>query len=66
LLQNTDKLKGKQKENVENFAQQGLLSKELATIKIDVPVAFDEVALRYDGPNEEKLKAIFAELNSGL
>jgi DNA polymerase-1 len=62
LLQNTDKLKGKQKENVENFAQQGLLSKELATIKIDVPVAFDEVALHYDGPNEEKLKAIFSEL----
>jgi DNA polymerase I len=62
LLKNTDKLKGKQKENVENFAQQGLLSKELATIKIDVPVEFDEVALRYDGPDEEKLKAIFAEL----
>jgi len=62
LLRNTDKLKGKQKENVENFAQQGLLSKELATIKIDVPVEFDEVALRYDGPDEEKLKAIFAEL----
>lgn len=62
LLKNTDKLKGKQKENVENFAQQGLLSKELATIKIDVPVDFDEVALRYDGPDEEKLKAIFAEL----
>lgn len=62
ILQNTDKLKGKQKENVENFAQQGLLSKELATIKIDVPVAFDEVALHYDGPNEEKLKALFSEL----
>jgi DNA polymerase I len=62
LLKNTDKLKGKQKENVENFAQQGLLSKELATIKIDVPVEFDEVALRYDGPDEEKLKTIFAEL----
>jgi DNA polymerase-1 len=62
LLKNTDKLKGKQRENVENFAQQGLMSKELATIKIDVPIAFDEVALRYDGPDEEKLKAIFAEL----
>jgi DNA polymerase-1 len=62
LLKNTDKLKGKQRENVENFAQQGLLSKELATIKIDVPVAFEEEALRYDGPDEEKLKAIFAEL----
>jgi DNA polymerase-1 len=62
LLQNTDKLKGKQKENVEKFAQQGLLSKELATVKTDVPIEFDEVALRYDGPDEEKLKAIFAEL----
>jgi DNA polymerase I len=62
LLQNTDKLKGKQKENVENFAQQGLLSKELATINIDVPVIFDEVSLRYDGPNEGLLKAIFSEL----
>jgi DNA polymerase I len=62
LLKNTDQLKGKQKENVENFAQQGLLSKELATINIEVPVEFNEVDLRYDGPNEEKLKALFAEL----
>ncbi|WP_373524020.1 DNA polymerase I [Aquiflexum sp.] len=62
LLNNTDQLKGKQKENVENFAQQGLLSKELATISLEVPVEFDEVDLRYDGPNEEKLKALFAEL----
>ncbi|MBW3469230.1 DNA polymerase I [Arthrospiribacter ruber] len=62
LLQHTDDLKGKQKENVVNFGQQGLLSKELATIKIDVPVDFDEKALRYDGPDEEKLKALFAEL----
>lgn len=62
LLNNTDQLKGKQKENVVNFAQQGLLSKELATINIEVPVEFDEVDLRYDGPDEEKLKALFAEL----
>ena len=62
LIANVDKLKGKQKENVENFAQQGLLSKELATIKIDVPVDFDEVDLRYDGFDEEKLRAIFTEL----
>ena len=32
LVQNTDQLKGKQKENVESFGQQGILSKELATI----------------------------------
>ncbi|SHO62149.1 DNA polymerase I [Algoriphagus zhangzhouensis] len=62
LVKNTDQLKGKQKENVENFAKQGLLSKELATIKIDVPVDFVEEDLRYDGFDEEKLKAIFTEL----
>jgi DNA polymerase I len=62
LIANVDKLKGKQKENVENFAQQGLLSKELATIKIDVPVEFNELDLRYDGFDDEKLRSIFSEL----
>ncbi|MBN7814307.1 DNA polymerase I [Algoriphagus pacificus] len=62
LIKNTADLKGKQKENVENFAEQGLLSKQLATIKIDVPVAFEESDLRYDGFDEEKLKMLFSEL----
>lgn len=62
LIQNTDKLKGKQKENVENFGEQGILSKELATIILDVPVDFDEKALEYHGFDEEKLKALFDEL----
>jgi DNA polymerase I len=62
LIANVDKLKGKQRENVENFAQQGILSKELATIKIDVPVDFIDEDLKYDGIDEEKLRAIFTEL----
>ncbi|KEO73647.1 DNA polymerase I [Anditalea andensis] len=62
LLKNTDKLKGKQRENVENFGPQGLLSKELATINQEVPIAFKPEDYTYDGPNEEKLKALFAEL----
>lgn len=62
LIANSDKLKGKQKENVQNFAQQGILSKELATIVLDVPVKFDEKALEYNGFNEEKLKVLFEEL----
>ena len=40
LLENTDKLKGKQKENVENFSEQAILSKRLATIDLDVPIDF--------------------------
>lgn len=62
LLQNTDKLKGKMKEKVEEFGEQGLLSKELARINIEVPLAFDEDELEYTAPSEEKLKPIFEEL----
>ncbi len=62
LIANVDKLKGKQKENVENFALQGILSKELATIKIDVPIDFNEAELKYEGFDEEKVRAIFTEL----
>ncbi len=62
LIEHADELKGKQKENVINFAEQGLLSKKLATIITDVDVEFDEVSLRLDEPDEEKVKAIFTEL----
>ncbi|WP_416867661.1 MAG: DNA polymerase I [Imperialibacter sp.] len=62
LIANTDKLKGKLQENVIQFAQQGVLSKELATIHCEVPIEFDEELLRFKGPDEEKLKGIFNEL----
>jgi len=62
LVAHSHELKGKQKENVENFGPQGVLSKELATIDINVPLDFDETALKYDGPNKEVLTAIFEEL----
>jgi len=62
LVQNVDKLKGKQKQNVEEFGQQGIMSKELATINTEVPIDFNEDELVYEGPNEELLKPIFEEL----
>ncbi len=62
LLQHTDQLKGKQRENVEQYAQQGLISKKLATILLDVPVALDEVALAVKKPSREVLEPLFAEL----
>lgn len=62
LLKNTDKLKGKQRENVETYGSQGLLSKELATIKQDVPIEFNPEDYAYNGPDAETLKALFAEL----
>jgi DNA polymerase-1 len=62
LFENTHELKGKQKENVENFQQQGLMSKMLATIIRDVPVEFDEADLKVCDVNAEAVKAIFTEL----
>jgi len=62
LIQNTDKLKGKLKENVENFADQGLISKKLATILLDVPVELDEKSLELEEPNKDVLEPLFVEL----
>ncbi|UII28087.1 DNA polymerase I [Fulvivirga maritima] len=62
LVEHADDLKGKQKENVQNFGAQGILSKELATINTEVPVEFNEEDLLYTGPDKEKLQPIFDEL----
>lgn len=62
LVQNTDKLKGKLQENVIAYTDQGLISKKLATIILDVPVEFDEKALLLESPNKEVLESLFAEL----
>ncbi|MDG2464158.1 MAG: 5'-3' exonuclease H3TH domain-containing protein, partial [Crocinitomicaceae bacterium] len=62
LFKNTADLKGKMKENVENFQEQGLLSKMLATIIVDVPVPFDPIDLTLDEPDKEAVLKIFTEL----
>ena len=62
LLENTNDLKGKAKEKVIEFGEQGLLSKKLATIHIDVPIEFSYEQTKYEGPNEDALRSIFAEL----
>lgn len=62
IIANSHELKGKQKENVENFAEQGLLSKKLATILLDAPVEFHEESYRIGPPDKEKLEPLFAEL----
>lgn len=62
LVDSTDQLKGKQKENVINFREQALLSKRLATIITDVPIDFDPKALTLDPPNEVAIRELFLEL----
>ena len=62
LIEHADELKGKQKENVINFADQGRMSKMLATIILDVDVPFDVEHLTLCAPDKEKIKKVFTEL----
>ncbi|WP_375435895.1 DNA polymerase I [uncultured Hymenobacter sp.] len=62
LIANSDQLKGKQQENVRNFAEQGLMSKELATIHVNVPIDFEADKLVLDKPDETQLRSLFDEL----
>lgn len=62
LIEHAHELKGKQKENVIDFAEQGLLSKRLATIQTDVPVDFDAEQLQAREPDIKKLLELFEEL----
>lgn len=62
LLASTDKLKGKQKENVEKFADQARLSRKLATINCAVPIDLNLDALAVRPFDEPAVKALFSEL----
>ncbi len=62
LFENTDQLKGKMKEKVEANKELGLLSKQLATIMLDVPVDFNAKDFEMSEPDVEKVKLIFQEL----
>ncbi|MFT6745763.1 MAG: DNA polymerase-1 [Glaciecola sp.] len=55
-------LKGKQRENVIKFAAQGLLSKELATIVLDVPLDYSFDDLKKSPFKKDELLELFTEL----
>ena len=62
LLENTDQLKGVQKQRVEDNAEQIRLSKWLATIITDVPVSLDADALSRRPVDMDALREVFSEL----
>ncbi|MET3501178.1 DNA polymerase-1 [Mucilaginibacter rubeus] len=62
IFEHSHELKGKQRENVEQFKEQGLMSKKLATILLNVPVELDEEGLEVCAPSKELLEPLFAEL----
>lgn len=62
IIANADQLKGKQKELVQTYAEQALLSKKLATIEVNAPIHFDPTAFQMDPINRDALAEIFKEL----
>ena len=62
LLENTQELKGKMKEKIEGNKSLGVLSKQLATIMLDVPVEFHEQNFEMSQPNMKAVTALFQEL----
>ena len=62
VIAHADELKGKQQENVRNFAEQGMMSKHLATILLDAPVEFNAEELEVNEPNIPALLELFDEL----
>ena len=62
LLEHTDELKGKLKEKIEASKDLGVLSKQLATILLDVPVQFDAKDYELSQPDTEAVSTLFEEL----
>ncbi|HOP48660.1 MAG TPA: DNA polymerase I [Desulfobacteraceae bacterium] len=63
VFENLDKVnKKKLKENLQNFMEQAALSKELATIDLNVPVDEDMEQFKMGTPDGEELAKIFREM----
>ena len=62
LLKNTAQVKGKNRERLEEFAEQAILSKRLATIDCNVPIKFDAKTYVVEPFNRSALSELFKEL----
>ena len=62
LLKNTQEIKGKLKEKIEDNKELGILSKQLATIILDVPVQFNAKDYELSEPDTKAVSSLFDEL----
>jgi DNA polymerase-1 len=62
LFRNTEKIKGKCREIIENYKEQIEFSKVLATIDRNAPIELNEEYLELRKPDIDKLKILFEEL----
>lgn len=64
VYEHIDELKAsKMKENLINDEKQAYMSKKLATINQETPVTLELTDLKWQGPDEEKLRKLYQELN---
>jgi len=62
LLKNIQEIKGKLKEKIEDNKELGILSKQLATIILDVPVQFNAKDYQLSEPDTKAVSSLFDEL----
>lgn len=62
IIAHASELKGKLSQNVTDFAEQGLLSKSLATIDVNVPIDFNPDEMVLQKPDWDRLAPILEEL----
>lgn len=62
ILDNTDKIAGKNQERLRAYAEQARLSKKLARIVTDAPIDFDPKMFELEPFDREQLAALFKEL----
>ena len=62
MLAHTDEIKGKLRDKVEGAVDDIRMSRFLATIRTDVPIALDLEKMKMTSPDEERLEKIFQEL----
>ncbi|WP_062199134.1 DNA polymerase I [Massilibacterium senegalense] len=64
VLENIEQISGKKlKENLQNYKEDAILSKKLATIFRDVPLPLSFEDLKYDGYDKETLLSFFREMD---
>ena len=62
VIEHSGELKGKLKERVEENTELALLSKELATICLDIPMEYDWASMTLDAPQAETLRGTLEDL----
>lgn len=62
VYENIDKLKGKQKESLQQYEDQVRMSRKLAEIIVDVPLEYNSIELKRKDPDYNALRGIFTEL----